>query len=1704
MERAKKSRTPMRAAVTKLCIEIEKEVTKEDSADDDLLQAYVNRLDDLKQKIAAIDQEISGLLLDADATEAEIQTEQDSKEEYTLKMEVAKVKALRYINSDLLSSSSGSEIKKKTYKLPKTEIKKFDGEITEWLGWWAQFEKIHDDDELHDSDKFQYLVQAMVPGSRAEALVRVYHPSTANYPKLISALKERFGKETVLKRVYIRELIKMIINSSREKVKISWIFDKLEAQIKALESLGITPDYMNVTLFPMVESILPEETLMAWQRSANFGKDGKSENPPRTEFDYLMAFLKQEVENEGQRLLAQAGFDVGGKNAKGKKEKQTWKNKFAEEDVPTSATLYVNQGGAKAKSAECIFCSKTNHASHDCFKAAKMTMEEKKHKIVDGHCCYVCLKKSHQSKKCKSSVKCVVCNQRHYAIMCQEGQKNRTTESHQDGVEEIVQGVHTMSVTPAMTSCNSSTKKNKVILLKTLRVKVHGANGEQQQVRVVFDTGSQRSYVKTSLVKKLNCPVLEKLTLQNSLFGGYKTESKVRFSYKPFLMETSEELARKRIYLTDTDGGSEEIEILIGADQYEKLMTGSVDFCCNSHINDDVRRKISSTIMEFRNNRNKAYAEQISQEERDIEVKKAFQQQITRDEEGRYVVRLPWVTEELSLPSNRIVAEKRLVNATKKLDSQNEFKSYDTIFNEWEKEGIIGVVGKENDNDGHFLPHRPVFKPDSLTTPVRPVFDASCRVGKSPSLNHCLEKGPNLLELIPSILIRFRERRVGVLSDIRKAFQMVGVADEDQKFQKFLWWEDKNMKTMKTYLHKRVVFGLNCSPFILAAVLDHHLELKSKGEKMICDLLKKSLYVDNCVMSVNSSEEYFMFKNKSTAILADAKMDLRQCESNVEVVSESMRTKVLGLNWDKEEDTLYCQLPTELSVEVVTKRSVLSLISQIFDPIGFTCPAVLQPKLMLQDSWVEELGWDEKWDSPSSEKYQKWISEVKELGKIHIPRLAFGGGLGGSFQIHCFCDASKSVYAAVVFARVEIKGRVSVHLVVAKSRLAPLDKKKSRKVTIPRLELLGCLIGSRLTKTVMDSLTLEVNQIFLWSDSTTALAWIRRAEDWGTFVGNRSREINCLTKSNQWRHVPGHINPADLPSRGCSPAELLNSRWWEGPRWLYESCEAWPNCEDEEVDEPEVAEEKRKTEIVMTAAVVHQEPRFSNYMKNVRVAAWMRRFIDNTIKKKEHRLISSCLSFKEIKAGERDLIYAIQQSHYGAHPEVKNLHVELKEDRLWHVRTRLTYRDDTELFRSPILIPKEDPITKQLIEYVHHAHCHAGAQFVLGKLREKYWIVQGRRAVSSLIHKCVTCRRHSMKAMPCEPAPLPVSRIETSYAFQTTGVDLAGPIILKGGKKAWIVLYTCAVYRGVYLDVIESLSSDEFLDSLEKFACVMGCPNLIISDNGTNFVGANNLMKKLDWTRLEKNLNLKRIRWTFNPATAAWWGGWWERLVRTVKDLLRKMIGSAKLTMKELEKCLTSVSYTINNRPLTTLTEDCEDLIPLTPAMFMKDLPISGLPERDEITSKDLIHAYHKIVNLKKTLRDRFRKEYLGQLVQMKNNKNSPKPEVGDVVLVGYDNKKRFEWPLGKILELCPGKDGKVRVVKVKTATGILTRPLQRLYPLEIHSLKSVIVPANVIELAKAAHSSHDQLEESAETCNIKTRSGTVVKKPCKYGKWNY
>jgi len=257
------------------------------------------------------------------------------------------------------------------------------------------------------------------------------------------------------------------------------------------------------------------------------------------------------------------------------------------------------------------------------------------------------------------------------------------------------------------------------------------------------------------------------------------------------------------------------------------------------------------------------------------------------------------------------------------------------------------------------------------------------------------------------------------------------------------------------------------------------------------------------------------------------------------------------------------------------------------------------------------------------------------------------------------------------------------------------------------------------------------------------------------------------------------------------------------------------------------------------------------------------------------------------------------------------------------------------------------------------------------------------------------------------------------------------------------------------------------------------------------------LMKQLNYNTLEAKLNVREIKWSFNPPTAAWWGGWWERLVKTLKDLLKRMIGTAKLTMQELKRCLWGITHTINNRPLTTLTEDSDDLTPLTPSMFMRDLPISGLPEREAMTQGDLRKAYKKLNALKEALQQRFRKEYLANLVQRKNERQNKSLEIGDIVLVGIENKKRFEWPLGKILEIYPGKDQKIRVAKVKTAKGTLLRPLQRLFPLEVSSSTLMPVPAQKEEEKK------EKAQDDATQEGTETRYGRQVKKPIRYGIWN-
>ena len=178
----------------------------------------------------------------------------------------------------------------------------------------------------------------------------------------------------------------------------------------------------------------------------------------------------------------------------------------------------------------------------------------------------------------------------------------------------------------------------------------------------------------------------------------------------------------------------------------------------------------------------------------------------------------------------------------------------------------------------------------------------------------------------------------------------------------------------------------------------------------------------------------------------------------------------------------------------------------------------------------------------------------------------------------------------------------------AQARVTPL-----KRITIPRLELLSCLLGARLAKYIVEALSLENTQKYFWSDSTTALSWVKRNDEWGTFVRNRVREICSLTDVNQWSYVSTQLNPADLPSRVCNARQLLNSSWWEGPNWLTGPSSHW-FVREETADESVISSERKKTNLATLSVNANQHKRyekFSKFSKIIRVLAWVLRFVKN-------------------------------------------------------------------------------------------------------------------------------------------------------------------------------------------------------------------------------------------------------------------------------------------------------------------------------------------------------------------------------------------------------------------------------------------------------------------------------------------------------------
>ena len=464
-------------------------------------------------------------------------------------------------------------------------------------------------------------------------------------------------------------------------------------------------------------------------------------------------------------------------------------------------------------------------------------------------------------------------------------------------------------------------------------------------------------------------------------------------------------------------------------------------------------------------------------------------------------------------------------------------------------------------------------------------------------------------------------------------------------------------------------------------------------------------------------------------------------------------------------------------------------------------------------------------------------------------------------------DASECAYAAVMYLRtVYVDGTVSISLIASKTRVSPVKKQ-----SIPRLELLGALILARLADTILKQLPLQLTTTY-WVDSATTLFWIRNQRPWKQYVLKRVSEIHSLTSPDQWRHCPGAVNPADLPSHGLEAQKLRDSTiLWEGPPF-FKSCEdEWPNIVDPQPSDTIIAELTKTSaqdmhvlasvsgSLVVNLTSIIDCQRFSDLRALLRVTAQVLRFLErcrgSPLKVSSVQYSNLELEAAELERAEMLWVCSIQIEAF--HREIQYLEGKLSHCKPVYVDQFGLYLDDQYVLKCkgrvsnstlaatekhPVLLPTKHPFVKLLVREVHSRVKHGGVNTTLVATREKYWILKGRQLVKGILCRCVVCKKTEGSPYCVEPPPpLPDFRVSDSPPFTHTGLDFAGPLYVQDSKnlvvtsKAYICLFTCASTRAIHLELTRSLSANSFLLAFRRFEGRRGLPAMLISDNAKTF-----------------------------------------------------------------------------------------------------------------------------------------------------------------------------------------------------------------------------------------------------------------------------
>ena len=1065
---------------------------------------------------------------------------------------------------------------------------------------------------------------------------------------------------------------------------------------------------------------------------------------------------------------------------------------------------------------------------------------------------------------------------------------------------------------------------------------------------------------------------------------------------------------------------------------------------------------------------------------------------LSYDYNGRkWTVTYPWIREPNELPNNFSLAFSCLKSTERRLSKLGlEYSiKYNDQIQDMLNRGVAFKLDKSSINNYkgpvHYLPHHEIHKPSSSSTPLRIVFNPSIAFAGH-VLNDYYAKGPDVLNDMIGVLLRFRLGSIAVVGDIKKMYNAIFLSLLDQHTHRFLWRNMNINQDPDHYILSRVTFGDRPSGAIAIIALRKTAEMfKNKFPESTSILIDNS-YVDDLIFSVDSMSVAESRMSEIEHILAEGGFHIKEWNvSNKEKSSnhainivDKDEEKVLGILWNSETDKFKFQINLNFSKnrfnikpdssikesdfsfkfpKSLTKRMIMSQIASLYDPLGLLTPFTLQAKLLMRELILEQrshinVSDKEIWDIHIHDQlYTKWKSYFFNMFKISCltfercvkPRMSFGKPM-----LILFSDGSKCSYGSCAYIRWKLEnGTFFSSLLLAKSRLAP-----TKQLTIPRIELNGCVISCRLRQKIVLEMKSEFESIIHIIDSSIVLSQIsNESSKFQTYVANRLAEIHRKSHTSEWFWTSSENNIADHTTRFLDPSEMGSDSTWQcGPRFLSLPFDMWPIKKSfQSIQLPDLLKESQTVNISFLGNNISKEVesvidihKFNNVNKLLRVTARIINVKNN--KSLKHIFVEP--TAEHLKRAESYWIKQVQaEIMLNWEKQYKRLGPKCNEEGIIVVGDRLkNWLKDNWNQSEFILLTPHHPFTKLYIQFLHDED-HAGIETTRAKLQSKFWVPRANKIIKFIKLKCIKCRVINKKCIEQCMGPLPENRLKPSPPFYNTSLDLFGPFLVKDTvkrrttKKVYGLICTCMTSRAVHLELVEGYDMSNFLLSFRRFVSIRGFPRFVYSDNGSQLVAANKELREMtrnwDISEFSKFGSKQGMSWIFNKsANAPFQNGCSESLIRLVKRGILMSIGDNILSFGKLLTTIHEISNLINSRPIGS--KPGNDLS-LGTYLCPNDLILGrnnvNVPNEVFDESYNDYRRYQFVNKVVTSFWKKWNRDFFHTLIiRQKWHVKTRNVKIGDIVLVQDTNSLKGKWKLAQVVETFVGSDSIVRNVTIR------------------------------------------------------------------------